>query len=546
MTPSAAPTITPSPAPTPIPTPYRPPGVDLSHWNDGVSFSVLKAAGIVFAFAKASQGTTMVDADYARYRAGAARHGVHFGPYHFFDYNRDGLAQARHFLATVDATGGFQGLLPPVVDVECLSVLGSPPRSYARAQLRVMVDELYARTGRRPIIYTSASMWSRVMGTDTSFGANPLWVACWGCSKPVLPTGWSTWSYWQTGSTRFDGIPSRIGTDVYRGTLQGLGRQPTRLPTIDGDAPFATTREVTMDLTGRDGAVLRSSPDGVAWSDWRPYQRLAAFTLGETDGDQALHVQLADERGVTAPIISDTITLDTTAPALTGPAPAFRLGPLADGDRPFPVSIAWGASDATSGLAEGSLTEDCTDGPVVVATVSPDRMGASDGTAESGQTTDLSLPNGGTCMFSIGAADAAGLTASSARTVTVTAVDDTPSTELSYTGAWQARSVAGAWGGGVHSTSGPRRRARLVFEGTHVALVSAMGPARGRARIFLDGANAGTVDLYAPAFSGPSVVFSMPVPDGGQHILEVRVPGTKHLDATGSRVDIDAFLVMRP
>lgn len=524
-------TVTSTPAPAPTPTPYRPPGVDLSHWNAGVSFSALKAAGIAFAFAKASQGTTMVDTDYPRYLAGASREGLYFGPYHFFDYTRDGLAQAEHFIATVEANGGFDGLLPPVVDVECLPGLDSPPRAYARGQLRALVDELYARTGRRPIIYTSAQMWSRVLGTDTSFGADPLWVACWGCTMPVLPSGWSRWTYWQDGSSRFDGIPSRIGTDVYRGTPGMLARQPTRLPRIERGAPFATTRQVTMELTGRDGAVLRSSLDGVAWSDWRPYERLATFTLGADDGSQTLQVQLADERGVTAPIVADTITLDTTPPALTGPALAFRLAPLGTADRPFPVSVTWDASDATSGLAPALLSEDCGDGSVVVTGI--------------GQDTDRFLPDTGTCTFSIHAADVAGHEASSARTVTVTAIDDAPSDDLSYSGTWRDREVVGAWGAGVHSTSGRSRgSASLVFEGSAAAIVSSMGPARGRARIFLDGVRVGMVDLYAPAPSGPAVVFSVPVAEGRAHVLEVRVLGTRHPDAGGSRVDIDAFLVM--
>jgi GH25 family lysozyme M1 (1,4-beta-N-acetylmuramidase) len=110
---------------------------------------------------------------------------LHAGAYHFFDYRKPGRSQARHFLATLRRTSGLDRLLPLVVDVETLSSLGQPDPPAARSRLHALLDELYRQTGRYPMIYTSQSMWRRVVGEPLGFGPYPLWVACWKCDVPL-------------------------------------------------------------------------------------------------------------------------------------------------------------------------------------------------------------------------------------------------------------------------------------------------------------------------------------------------------------------------
>ena len=179
----------PKPKPTPWPTPPGIKGLDVSHWNGAPNFGTLRNSGMEFVFSKASQGTSMQDETFLRNTSEARAAGLVAGAYHFFDYTKAGKPQARHFLATVGNATGFDGLLPLVVDVETLKSLGTPDQAKARARLHALLDELYRQTGRYPMIYTSRTMWDRVVGGPEEFGPYPLWVACWKCDNIHLPAG---------------------------------------------------------------------------------------------------------------------------------------------------------------------------------------------------------------------------------------------------------------------------------------------------------------------------------------------------------------------
>ena len=128
--PTPKPSPTPKPPPTPKPTPWPTPpgvkGVDVSHWNGAPNFDSLRGHGMEFVFSKASQGTWLQDETFLRNTQEARAAGLLPGAYHFFDYNKGGKEQARHFLATLQNTAGLGGLLPLVVDVETLKSLGTP------------------------------------------------------------------------------------------------------------------------------------------------------------------------------------------------------------------------------------------------------------------------------------------------------------------------------------------------------------------------------------------------------------------------------------
>ena len=49
--------------------------------------------------------------------------------------------------------------------------------------------EVQRRIHRRPAIYTSAGWWNQCTGGDGSFAGDPLWVAAYDVSDPVLVEG---------------------------------------------------------------------------------------------------------------------------------------------------------------------------------------------------------------------------------------------------------------------------------------------------------------------------------------------------------------------
>ena len=50
-------------------------GIDVSHWQGTISWPTVAASGKTFAFLKATQGTTYLDATYATNRSGANANG---------------------------------------------------------------------------------------------------------------------------------------------------------------------------------------------------------------------------------------------------------------------------------------------------------------------------------------------------------------------------------------------------------------------------------------------------------------------------------------
>ena len=81
---------------------------------------------------------------------------------------------------------------------ECYGL--SPARM--AAWISAFVATARSLTGQDPIIYTTADWWGACTGGSTAFGADPMWVAAYGFSRPPLPAGWTTYSYWQYTSGR--------------------------------------------------------------------------------------------------------------------------------------------------------------------------------------------------------------------------------------------------------------------------------------------------------------------------------------------------------
>jgi hypothetical protein len=85
--------------------------------------------------------------------------------------------------------------------------------------------------------------------------------------------------------------------------------------------------------------------------------------------------------------------------------------------------------------------------------------------------------------------------------------------------------------------------ASLTFTGREVAWIGSFGPNRGRAKVYIDGALAETVDLYAAAHRHRRVLFSTSWENAGVHTIKVKVIAKGSL-SSGSRVYVDAFITL--
>jgi lysozyme len=218
-TPPAAPAAA-APAATPervtaSPSPTLVHGIDVSHDQSDVNWTAVRAAGITFAFAKATEGMHDIDPRFTTNWPAMRGAGLVRGAYHFFTAAEDGAAQAAHFLATVSLQPGD---LPPVLDVEQASGV-TPVELIARVRAWLSVVE--QRTGRVPIIYTNHSFWNAQM--DASFARYPLWVAEYGVTAPRLPEGWPTWTFWQhSEGGAVSGVTGPVDLSQFNGTAAAL------------------------------------------------------------------------------------------------------------------------------------------------------------------------------------------------------------------------------------------------------------------------------------------------------------------------------------
>jgi lysozyme len=198
-------------------------GIDISHWQGPINWSKVGNHPISFVIAKATQGQTYNDPNYASYRRGAAGQGIAWTAYHFADpatSANDAVRQADHY---VDVAALGSGDLIPALDLEWFNGLTVDQLvQWVKDWLR----RVYTGTGVKPMIYTRASFWSTRMGDTTWFanhGYTSLWIANWTATHPpIVPAnnwaghGWTFWQWTDCGSIA--GIDGCVDRDRYNGT----------------------------------------------------------------------------------------------------------------------------------------------------------------------------------------------------------------------------------------------------------------------------------------------------------------------------------------
>lgn len=198
-------------------------GIDVSHWQGSPDWAAVKADGVRFAIAKATDGRNFVDNQYARNRAQADALALPFTAYHYARPDataNDAVLEADHFVNTAMLKGRH---LLPVLDLEEDTLGPKKLRAWAKAWL----TRVQQRLGVKAIIYTSPAFWVEKMGNTRWFADNGyrLWIAHWYAAQPSVPAanwggqGWTFWQHSAKGSV--DGIDGDVDLDRYSGTAFG-------------------------------------------------------------------------------------------------------------------------------------------------------------------------------------------------------------------------------------------------------------------------------------------------------------------------------------
>lgn len=123
-----------------------------------------------------------------------------------------------------------------------------------------------------------------------------------------------------------------------------------------------------------------------------------------------------------------------------------------------------------------------------------------------------------------------------------TTVSRPSQTAGAYAGSgWVTAGSTSYIGGSAKASPTGGSKVTFAFTGSSVAWAGPVGPTRGKASVYLDGALVKTVDLYRSSFLARRLVYAANV-GSGSHTLTIKVAGT----AGHPWVAVDAFAVLTP
>lgn len=163
--------------------------------------------------------------------------------------------------------------------------------------------------------------------------------------------------------------------------------------------------------------------------------------------------------------------------------------------------------------------------------------------APTSTTADVSVLIGATYGFRVRARDGAGNIGpwTNAPLAALTRLEENGAA-VTYAGKFKRVAANGASGGYVRKSGLSGRIAKTHFTGSSIAFVSTTSNNRGIAAVRIDGGAWQLVDLYTASTNTKRVAWAADVSQGA-HTLEVSVTGDGNSSSTGTRIDIDAFVV---
>jgi lysozyme len=196
-----------------IPTNYAIHGIDVSRYQQDIDWTLVKSmrvkkVSIGFAFIKATEGTSFIDANFKNNMEDARAAGVTRGAYHFFIGSRSGKAQAANFIENVNLK---KGDLPPVLDVEQANGASVEDIQTRINDWLVMVEKKYKV---KPILYCNVDFYRTYL--EGKFDDYPLWIAHYLVKdKPRIDKHWDFWQHNETG--RVNGIRTYVDFNAFNG-----------------------------------------------------------------------------------------------------------------------------------------------------------------------------------------------------------------------------------------------------------------------------------------------------------------------------------------
>jgi GH25 family lysozyme M1 (1,4-beta-N-acetylmuramidase) len=523
-------------------------GVDVSHYQGTIDFAKVAAAGKSFVIAKATEGIGYTDPNWTKNLAAATAAGLRVTGYHFA--RPDGnptkpVQEADWFVSQLQLA---PGMVVPALDLERSG--GMSPTAL-QAWVGAWLGEVYAKTGVRPMIYTSPSFWHTALNNTSMFadqGYTVLWIAHWFVGKPSVPAnnwGNHSWTFWQyddcgkvpgiSGCVDLDRFNGLDMTRVIVGADFNLGTTPAQRSVEQGAAtqfqiPISRsffTLPIALQVSGLPAGIDGSLDPAMNSGS------MSTLSVGAASGASA-------PAAGTYPLVitgtADGLTHSTTATlVITDAAPPTVSVPVS---RLYarttlwlvgaPVRTTWTATDPSGVTADGLEFQadggSWTSVPLPTATTT---------------TMIQSLAFGPKYGYHVQASDGAGNTSDWVAGPALTPIlAQQTSGSIAYGGTWHSKSVASASGGSEKYAYGKGAWAKFTFTGSSIAWVSPMDPTRGSADVYVDGVFKGTVNLQSKTYQWRQIVFAYNWATNGTHTIKIVCRGT----VGHSRIDVDAFI----
>jgi GH25 family lysozyme M1 (1,4-beta-N-acetylmuramidase) len=254
-------------------------GIDVSSYQSTVNWTQVKAGGVTFAWAKATEGLTVTDAQYINNATGGVAAGVYMGAYHFahpdtHTTTAQAIAEANYFLSVAQPYI-VSCELPPALDYEVSSSLSWTAQT---AWIQAWMNTVKTATGITPILYTDGSIASSLGSSLASYCH--LWIATDNGSATTIPPSpappapptsdlgsWNpNWSFNQySWTTTVPGITTGgVDADIFNGTLTDLKNLMVCTPpvchTYYASLPYTTSFENTW-ITDSCANIAERLPD---------------------------------------------------------------------------------------------------------------------------------------------------------------------------------------------------------------------------------------------------------------------------------------------
>ena len=198
-------------------------GIDVSYWQGDIDWRQVRAAGVQFAYIKATEGGDHIDPMFLRNWHAAKRAGLARGAYHFIYWCRYASEQAAWFVRNVPRD---PDALPPVLDLEwhthSKTCPGKISRELALKKIKIILDAMEAHTGKRPIIYTDPAFHKDVLQGE--FESYHYWLRSVAAEPDKIYRGrsWAFWQFTTTGSV--PGIKGKVDRNIYNGSRSDWDR----------------------------------------------------------------------------------------------------------------------------------------------------------------------------------------------------------------------------------------------------------------------------------------------------------------------------------